>query len=216
MAAGVQSLPQPASVVAPSVEEPRLAGAARCPRCGSPIDASSAYCFNCGLPLEGVSPIAAHTSGERMVFGLQPAGFWVRLFAFVIDWILLSIATFLLYVILSVALLAGADLGDPTAELSDRDSWLIFLFFFILPLLLYTLYFTIGVAAWKTTIGKRILRLYVEAPGGARVGVGRAFARYLGYYVSFFLICAGFILIGLHPYKRGLHDLMADTVVVKR
>ena len=82
--------------------------------------------------------------------------------------------------------------------------------------LLTVLYVTVGVAVWSTTGGKRVLGLYVLRPDGSKVGVGRAFARYFAHTLSFLLLFIGIILIGVRRDKRGLHDLICDTVVVKR
>ena len=78
------------------------------------------------------------------------------------------------------------------------------------------LYYTIAVAAWRTTIGKRLFRMYVVRTDGSRVGAGRAFARWLAYIPSALLLFIGFIMIGLRRDKRGLHDLICDTQVVRR
>ena len=51
---------------------------------------------------------------------------------------------------------------------------------------------------------------------GSKVGIGRAFARYLCYTISFLILGIGFLMILFRPDKRGLHDLICDTKVVYR
>lgn len=172
---------------------------ARCPRCSATNDPGSTYCFNCGLPLDGatVSDSINWTSEGRTVSG-EPAGFWIRFIAFIIDEILLFIGG----VVLSAA--SGSFSGDG------------FTAFDFLGLVFTALYYAIGVSVWRTTIGKRILGLYVVRPDGSKLSFGRALGRYFAYFVSGIIIFIGFIMIGVRRDKRGLHDLIADTVVVKR
>ena len=82
--------------------------------------------------------------------------------------------------------------------------------------ILITVYFTMAVAVWATTIGKRLFGLYVIRTDGSKVGLGRALVRYVMYSVSAIILLVGFITIGLRSDKRGLHDLICDTRVVKR
>ena len=71
-------------------------------------------------------------------------------------------------------------------------------------------------AIWGATPGKRLLGLSIERPDGSRIGPGRAVARYFAWLLSFLLFGVGFIMAGLREDKRGLHDLICDTVVVQR
>ena len=86
----------------------------------------------------------------------------------------------------------------------------------LLIFILNVSYCTIGVAVWSTTIGKRIGGLYVLRPDGAKAGLGRALGRYFASILSFMLFGIGYLIIGLRRYKRGLHDLICDTVVVRK
>jgi uncharacterized RDD family membrane protein YckC len=48
------------------------------------------------------------------------------------------------------------------------------------------------------------------------VSAARALVRYLAYFLSVFTLGIGFIMVGLRQDKRGLHDLVCDTVVIQR
>ena len=48
------------------------------------------------------------------------------------------------------------------------------------------------------------------------VTVGKGVLRYLGYFVSTFVFMLGFIWVALDSRKRGWHDYIAGTVVVKK
>lgn len=129
-----------------------------------------------------------------------PAGFWVRVVAAVVDTLILTVAVVaLVALIFSENYLASSDMswGD------------------LLAFLLDSAYFTVAVAAWRTTIAKRLLGLYVVRADGSRVGVGRALARSLATYLSAILLGFGFLMVAFRRDKRGLHDLICDTRVVR-
>lgn len=83
-------------------------------------------------------------------------------------------------------------------------------------LLITIAYFTLLESSpWQATIGKRICRLRVTDLSGRRIGLGRAIGRYLGKYVSAFLLMIGFMMAGWTIRKQALHDLMAGTLVTR-
>jgi len=48
------------------------------------------------------------------------------------------------------------------------------------------------------------------------LGIGRAFLRhFVGYPLSAFTLGLGFIIAALNPRGRGLHDLIAGTIVIR-
>jgi len=127
-------------------------------------------------------------------------GFWIRLAAYLIDGVLLGMID--AFVIATIF-----DVDPQSLDLSWADA---------VSYLMYAAYFTIGVAVWSTTIGKRIFGMSVVRMDGSRVGVGRALVRYLLYSLSALILLIGFIMVGVREDKRGLHDLICDTQVVKR
>ena len=70
------------------------------------------------------------------------------------------------------------------------------------------------VIAWVyvSSPAKRLLGLFVLRPNGSRVGLGRRFFRSM---VSTLTFGIGHSMIIFRQDKRGLHDLFADTVVVR-
>lgn len=66
------------------------------------------------------------------------------------------------------------------------------------------------------TVGKWATGLRILRTDGARPGVGHAFLRhFVGYPLSLLTLGVGFLLAALNTRGRGLHDLIADTVVVR-
>ena len=68
-----------------------------------------------------------------------------------------------------------------------------------------------GVTLGKWATGLRILR-----SDGRYIGIGRAFLRhFVGYPVSFLTFGLGFLAAAFSQRGRGLHDVIADTIVVR-
>lgn len=68
-----------------------------------------------------------------------------------------------------------------------------------------------GLTAGKWATGLRILR-----DDGSEIGIGRAFLRhFLGYPLSFVLFGLGFVVAAFNARGRTLHDLIANTIVVR-
>ena len=66
------------------------------------------------------------------------------------------------------------------------------------------------------TIGKWATGLRIERNDGGPLGIGRAFLRhFVGYPISFALLGLGFLLAAVSVHGRGLHDMIAGTIVVR-
>lgn len=76
------------------------------------------------------------------------------------------------------------------------------------------------VAFWvyrSATPGKMALKLKVlDADTGHRLTLSKSVIRYLAYYISAIPLCLGFIWIAFNGKKQGWHDLIANTVVVRK
>ena len=116
-----------------------------------------------------------------------PAGFWIRLVARLIDYFAVVAVPFAIYAIIAL-------LSAPAGT--------------ILAIALLTALVWILV----TSPGKRALGLHVLRPDGSRVGLRRKFCRSLA---GLFLGLDFGLMIAFREDKRGIHDLICDTVVVR-
>jgi uncharacterized RDD family membrane protein YckC len=184
----------------------------QCPRCRAVNDPGSRFCFSCGLPLEGAAAGAGLplVSPTGVAVG-TPAGFWIRFLAIIIDGILLSIVGGIIS-----AAMGQPVFGQPAPENpSFRDM------FQYGPadginFLIQTAYHVIGWSVYGTTVGKKLLGLYVVRPDGSRASFLRALGRYFAEALSFILLGIGYLMVAFRSDKRALHDLLADTYVVKK
>ena len=179
-----------------------------CPRCRHVIEPDSRYCFSCGLPIDERNTAPQPDSpnyGARDVARWEgiPAGFWIRLAAWFIDLAVVTVAEFAL-----IGVWPGFD--SYFDENSSYFHWVDLVAFIGI-----ILYYTIAVSVWQTTIGKRLLGLYVLRADGSKIGPWRALGRYFAGMVSALPFGIGYLMIGLRSDKRGLHDLICDTAVVK-
>ncbi len=170
-----------------------------CAGCRTVNQPDSAYCYRCGLKL----PDRLYAQAE--VIG-NPAGFWIRLAAFLMDNVVVDIAT-----VLITALLTDISIEHAALELVGvEEGWTTT----IISNILLMAYWTFTTAQWGQTVGKAILGLKVTRTDGSRLSYGRSFARYWAYVVSALPFALGFIAIALSSQKRGWHDFLCDTRVV--
>jgi uncharacterized RDD family membrane protein YckC len=65
------------------------------------------------------------------------------------------------------------------------------------------------------TPGKLVLGLRVVRPDGGKVSLSRAIGRYFAKMLSAIILGIGYIMAAFDKEKRGLHDILADTRVIK-
>jgi uncharacterized RDD family membrane protein YckC len=147
------------------------------------------------------------------------AGFWHRLIAGVVDALILAICFVLLDVMVSLILRHPlpklAQLGpDYLVDVAVNGDALAVTGLVVLGILGF-LYFFIFHAVRGMTPGKQLLKLRVIDGFGRRPSLGRSLIRTAAYLPSALLLALGFLWIGFDREKRGLHDWLADTYVIR-
>ncbi|MGC2696965.1 MAG: RDD family protein [Candidatus Angelobacter sp.] len=175
-----------------------------------------------GQTAAGIAP--AYTQQQPVVYAPAPVspygGFWIRLLAHIIDHIAVSIVTVPLYLILVLpaALRIATEAernGEPSPEMimSIVGAGSTFIILVLVGLWLYEALLTSS--SWQGTIGKRVLHLKVTDEAGNRISFGRATGRFFGKILSQMIMYIGYIMIAFTDRKRGLHDMLAGTLVMK-
>lgn len=151
----------------------------------------------------------ATTSGPTSWRG-EPAGFVSRAVAFVIDAVVISLATSgSLFVASSVVQVLETGSTDP-----NRPEDLLGAVTFSITLAAVAFgYFTAGFWLFGRTLGKLAMGLRVVRADGERPSLGRSIARTLGYLLSTFFML-GFLAIAVSRQRRAWHDRIARTWVV--
>ncbi|MFC2061040.1 RDD family protein [Elusimicrobiota bacterium] len=133
-----------------------------------------------------------------------PAGFWIRILAFLIDACLLFILNLILLHIF---------FGKSASTQGENLSASLFSFLvFFLPAVYYIFFH----AKYGQTIGKKILKLKVIKKDGNEMNYEQSLARYFGYILTVFTLGIGFLVVLFNKRKRALHDFIAGTKVIRK
>lgn len=128
------------------------------------------------------------------------AGFWMRYLALNLDSLITSIIISLPLNI--VATVVGASTGFKTA-------------LFVLQVVLIYTYFIYLTNKNQATIGKRLLGLRVVSEDGTKLSLGKiAFRETIGKFISFIILCIGYLMVAFTAKKQGLHDKMVGSIVL--
>ena len=116
------------------------------------------------------------------------AGFWWRVVAALIDFVVLLVAQTILEV---------AGLGPAGIVVT----WLYFALF--------------ESSEKRGTPGKMACGLIVTDLGGGRIGFGRATGRFFAQLLSGTILMIGYLMAAFTQRKQGLHDMIAGTLVLR-
>lgn len=138
------------------------------------------------------------------------AGFWVRLFAYLIDMVVIGLPLLLVRLILWLITL-GVD-----GTIFTKNILFQYNITDIILYLLYSCYFIACTYLTGTTVGKRLLNLKViSAEEEEKLELFHVIYREtIGRFLNGILCNLGYILVGLDKEKRGIHDILCDTRVV--
>ena len=192
-----------------------------CPRCKHSYQPGSTYCSNCGLLLDDEK--APDTSSNIGAFQLgSPGGFWVRVGAATLDYFVVHSINLIVAVLSGVGILEFLGAGildsiDPESpgyslEQLNNVEWILV----VVNWVVYIVYAPILIGLWSTTIGKRPFNLRVVKADGGRCGFWRALARESAKFFSAAILGVGYLMVAFRDDRRGLHDLIAGTAVIKR
>ncbi|MEI7990103.1 MAG: RDD family protein [Chloroflexota bacterium] len=151
--------------------------------------------MSCSLP-----PLHEKGLPEIVNYG----GFWIRFAAYIVDMVLLYFGS-------RVFSKAFSELAS-----TSPDPTLYYIFDLITAAIIAWIYFAgCDSSAYQGTIGKQLLGLKIIGRNGNRISFGRATARHFSQILSGLLLFFGYLMIGWTKKKRGLHDMIADTYVIK-
>jgi uncharacterized RDD family membrane protein YckC len=136
---------------------------------------------------------------------LEYAGFWIRVWASIIDTLLICVVVYpLLTAIYGYAYWDSTDFIHGPMDV--LISW-------VLPAAAVLAFWVARQATpGKMAISARI----VDAKTGNNPGTGQLLIRYLGYFVSSIPFGLGLFWVAFDSRKQGWHDKMAGTVVVRK
>jgi len=155
---------------------------------------------------------------------VRHAGFWIRFFASFLDTLFLALPVGIVIYFLSDGNwfdfsqyqqnIAYAMSGNASKALASQpQTSLKWELLFEVSVLLITMLF------WKkfkgATPGKKFVNIkIVDATTLLEINNKQALTRSLGYIASTLILLIGFFMVAFRDDKRGLHDLLAGTIVI--
>ncbi len=124
---------------------------------------------------------------------IRYAGFWIRVVASIIDSVLFIVPGYLVTLVVAPGMLQNN---------------IILVLFVIYNGFFYS-------SAWQATIGKKLLGMKVVDENGDKISFLRGVGRTVSQFFSFIILFIGFFMVGWNKKKRGLHDMIAGTYVIK-
>ena len=138
---------------------------------------------------------------------VEYAGFWIRLGAYLLDAVILTVGSLVAGLLLGLILVI-ITFGKIDSSVAGGIGNVLGVGLAIA----YNIVFVSG--KWQATPGKRIVGIYIIREDGGCLSGWHAFGRYLSYILSSLILCIGFMMIGWTDQKKGLHDIVAGTRVV--
>jgi uncharacterized RDD family membrane protein YckC len=179
-----------------------------CSKCGATNPEDAKFCIECGA--EFVSREENITSVSYSEFG----SFWERFLAYCID------SAILIFGSIPVGFLGSFFIGFIIAlmgsEIEEMEGFFIVLYY-ILAFVSSWLYFTIMQSSkLQATVGKKVCNLVVTNSTGNRISFGKANVRFWSKFISAVIFGIGYLMAAFTEKHQALHDMIADTVVLKK
>lgn len=140
------------------------------------------------------------------------AHFGWRLLAYFIDAILM----FIPMTLLGMTGFIGTDmLTEPGADVESGALTGLMIYYGVSLLIPWLYYAFMESGSKQATVGKMVLGMKVTDERGNKISFGRASGRYWGKLVSGLIIGIGYLMVLFTEKKQGLHDIMANCLVLK-
>ena len=147
-----------------------------------------------------------HPTEALAVAPVQYASLWKRLFACLLD---IPLASGFIFIIAYVFALVDSAARGVEVE-TDVKAWLI-----VLSVVGSWCYWAImESSSMQATLGKIAAGMVVTDINGIRISFWRATRRQIGKSLSVLTLFTGFIMIAFTKRRQGLHDMLADCLVI--
>lgn len=149
-----------------------------------------------------------------MVDKFNYAGFWRRLQAWSIDFVLVMLATLAVGIMVALILYTAFTAFALDENTANRGYNLAGIFVGALVFIAYFAGFESSQI--QATPGKVLMDIRVTDMNGQRISFLKALGRMAAKFLSGFLFFLGFIIADFTAQKQALHDIIAQTLVLRK
>ncbi|MFT3808147.1 RDD family protein [Arenimonas sp.] len=145
------------------------------------------------------------------------AGFWRRWAAWVVDTFLVTMAYYVVLMIVVMGFGFGFGAFDPSSATGQLGVFQIvtMLAVYVTGPILSALYYVYQESSEaQATLGKRLFGIKVTDADGHRLGRKHALGRWASHLLCYVTIYIGYLVVAFTDRKQGLHDMAASTLVV--
>ncbi len=175
-----------------------------CQKCGTKNADDANFCQSCGHPMNNLTQ-------SMTTLTTKYAGFWLRMAAYLLDYVIVFAISFVLAFIVFFAI------GISKPGIADESILMIDALVNLLLSVGTWLYFAImESSSIQGTLGKKIVGIKVTDLHGNPISFWRATGRNFSKLFSALIFLVGFMMAGFTEKKQALHDMIAGCLVVKR
>ena len=192
-----------------------------CSECGRAFPENEMINYNNVWVCAACKPVFIQKIKEGVELGITMdyAGFWIRVVAAIIDGLALSVIEMIIIAplqILTAFMVPDMEAGGESGILSTFLFLGIALLIWLIQLGTAVAYETWFVGKYAATPGKMVFGLKIVNADGSRVSYLKAFGRYFAKMLSYFVLLIGVIMVAFDSEKRGLHDHICNTRVIRK
>lgn len=167
-----------------------------------------------GVP---VQPTSMGTQANPFVVTIVPgvsyAGFWLRVAAALIDWMILFATSFIIFLPIGIVIGVMGAVSQLPQNSIDVITGLLSLVGNVFAIIASWLYYAgLESSSRQATVGKMAVGIKVVGLDGKRISFARATGRYFAKLIPDFDI----VTIWFTEKKQAIHDMIAGTLVVKK
>jgi uncharacterized RDD family membrane protein YckC len=201
-------------------------GTAFCPQCGRSMGTPAPVAAGAGAPVNVAAPAAyiPPTPSVPMAVapGLAYAGFWLRLVAYIIDSLIISVVAGAIILILffatGFAAIVRNSSDNPNTDVFQGTVLMAIILVAIGALFGVWLYYALMESSrHQATLGKMTLGLIVTDLRLQPISFGRASGRFFAKFITGLIpLWIGYIMAGFTAKKQALHDMIAGCLVLRK
>ncbi len=197
-----------------SEDGPQPVATAVCSQCGRSFPEDQVVRFDDKIICSACKPIFVQKvkEGAEDAGEFRYGGFWIRVGAKVIDWIITGVSQWV--ILIPLGIIGVTSLPDDPANIDPSSFLTIVAIQMLVGFAVPTIYHTYFVGRFAATPGKMACGLKIVLPDGDRVSYARAFGRYFAEMLSAMILLIGYIMVASDSEKRALHDRICSTRVV--